>query len=69
MTVDVDASEDAWTVTLGNFYDEAWLMFRANDGVPGAVSGGELTHLTGNLYLLKANDKTVMIERKEGGDR
>ena len=69
VTVDVDASEDAWTVTLGNFYDEAWLMFRANDGVPGAVSGGELTHLTGNLYLLKANDKTVMIERKEGGDR
>ena len=69
VTVDVDASEDAWTVTLGNFYDEAWLMFRANDGVPGAVSGGELTHLTGNLYLLKANDKTVTIERKEGGDR
>lgn len=69
VTVDVDAGEDAWTVTLGNFYDEAWFMLRANDGVPGAVSGGELTHLTGNLYLLKANDKTVTIERKKGGDR
>lgn len=44
-------------------------MFRTNNGEPGAVTGGELTHLTGNLYLLKANDKTLTIERKEGGDR
>ena len=44
-------------------------MFRANNGEPGAVTGGELTHLTSNLYLLKANDKTVTIERMEGGDK
>lgn len=69
VTVSVDTSDDAWTLNLGNFHDEAWLMFRANNGEPGTVSGGELTHLTGNLYLLKANDKTVTIERKEGGDR
>lgn len=69
MTVSVDASDDAWTLNLGNFHDEAWLMFRANSGEPGAVSGGEIKHLTGNLYLLKANDKTVTIERKEGGAR
>lgn len=69
MTVSVDTGDDAWTLNLGNFHDEAWLIFRANNGEPGTVSGGELTHLTGNLYLLKANDKTVTIERKEGGDR
>lgn len=69
VTVSVDTSADAWTLSLGNFHDEAWLMFRANNGEPGAVMGGELTHLTGNLYLLKANDKTVTIERKEGGDK
>lgn len=69
VTVSVDTSDDAWTLSLGNFHDEAWLMFRANNGEPGAVTGGELTHLTGNLYLLKANDKTLTIERKEGGDR
>lgn len=69
VTVSVDTSADAWTLSLGNFHDEAWLMFRANNGEPGAVTGGELTHPTGNLYLLKANDKTVTIERKEGGDR
>lgn len=69
VTVSVDTSADAWTLSLGNFHDEAWLMFRANNGEPGAVTDGELTHLMGNLYLLKANDKTLTIERKEGGDR
>lgn len=44
-------------------------MFRANNGEPGTVSGGEIKHLTGDLYLVKATDKTVTIGRKEGGDR
>lgn len=69
VTVSVDTGDDAWTLNLGNFHDEAWLMFRANNGEPGTVSGGELMHLTGDLYLVKATDKTVTIERKEGGDR
>lgn len=69
VTVSMDASDDAWTLSLGNFHDEAWLMFRANNGEPGAASGGEIKHLTGDLYLVKATDKTVTIERKEGGDR
>lgn len=69
VTVSVDTSADAWTLNLGNFHDEAWLMFRANNGKPGAVTGGEITHLTGDLYLVKATDKTVTIARKEGGDK
>ena len=69
VTVSVDTSADVWTLNLGNFHDEAWLMFRANNGEPGAVTGGEITHLTGDLYLVKATDKTVTIARKEGGDR
>lgn len=69
MTVSVDTSADAWTLNLGNFHDEAWLMFRANNGEPGAVTGGEITHLTGDLYLVKATDKTLTIARKEGGDK
>lgn len=69
VTVSVDTSADAWTLSLGNFHDEAWLMFRANNGEPGAVTGGEITHLTGDLYLIKATDKTVTIARKEGGDK
>lgn len=69
VTVSVETAADAWTLSLGNFHDEAWLMFRANNGKPGAVTGGEITHLTGDLYLIKATDKTVTIARKEGGDQ
>lgn len=69
VTVSVDTDADAWTLNLGNFHDEAWLMFRANNGEPGSVTGGEITHLTGDLYLVKATDKTVTIARKESGDK
>lgn len=69
VTVSVDTSADAWTLSLGNFHDEAWLMFRTNNGEPGAVTGGEITHLKGDLCLVKATDKTVTIARKEGSDK
>ena len=64
LTVTLDSTDTAWTLHLGNFADEAWLFFRANEGTPGKVTGGELTRLTGNLYLLKANADTVRIEKK-----
>ena len=50
---------------LDNFYDEVYFMVRINEGTPGDVSGGKLTHLTGNLYLLKAKEPTVTIEKSE----
>ena len=50
---------------LDNFYDEVYFMVRINEGTPGDVSGGKLTHLTGNLYLLKAKEPTVIIEKTE----
>ena len=64
LTVALDSTDTAWTLHLGNFIDEAWLFFRANEGTPGRVTNGELTHLTGDLYLLKATAGTVHIERK-----
>lgn len=64
LTVTLDSTDTAWTLRLGNFADEAWLFFRANEGTPGKVAGGELTRLTGDLYLLKANADTVRIEKK-----
>ena len=65
-TVTVETSPDRWTLTVGNLVDEAWFFFRANDGVPGNVTGGELTKLTDSLYLVKATAPTVEIERTEG---
>ena len=66
VNVTLQSAADAWTLTLGNFTDEAWLLFRANEGMPGRVTGGQLTCLTGELYLLKAENTVVTIERKEG---
>lgn len=67
LTVSMATSDDSWDLHLGNFIDQGWLMFRANNGTPGRVRGGSLTKLTGNLYLLKATSATVHIERKTGG--
>ena len=65
VSVSLESSAASWTLKLGGFHDEAWLFFRANDGEPGAVKGGTLKHLAGDLYLLEATDSTVTIERKE----
>lgn len=64
LTISVQSTPKEWVVSLGNFVDEGWLFFRANEGVPGRVTGGELTRLTGDLYLLKANADTIHIEKK-----
>ncbi|MCD8074561.1 MAG: DUF2194 domain-containing protein [Lachnospiraceae bacterium] len=56
--------EDGLEISLENFYDEAWLMLRFNAWEPGEVTGGELTQLTGNLYLLKATAASVFVEKR-----
>ena len=66
LNVSMETTADAWNLTLGNFVDEAWLLFRANEGVPGHVTGGTLTKLTDTLYLLKAAAPTVHIRRQGG---
>ena len=58
-------TDQAIKLELDNFYDEVYFMVRVNEGTPGDVSGGKLTHLTGNLYLLKAKEPTVIIEKSE----
>ena len=64
ITVTKEVTDAAFTFQLGNFVDEAYLMVRINKGEIGKVSGGELEHLTGNLYLLHATNDTVTIQRK-----
>ncbi|MDR0946612.1 MAG: DUF2194 domain-containing protein [Ruminococcus sp.] len=48
-------------INLGGFYDEAYLLVRTGDKVPGNVSGGEITNIQGSLYLLKATSPNVRI--------
>ncbi len=52
--------------TFDHFYDEVYLFVRINEGQVGShVNGGTLTHLTGNLYLLKARQAKVTMDWSE----
>lgn len=53
--------KDRMEISLGNFYDQAQLMVRFNENQPGKVSGGKLTHITGDLYLLEANRAQITV--------
>ncbi|MBE6564478.1 MAG: DUF2194 domain-containing protein [Ruminococcaceae bacterium] len=57
-------NEDGVKMTIGHFYDEAQFLVRFNEKLPDHVTGGELTHLTGSLYLLRAESDTVDITLK-----
>ena len=57
-------TEDGMRITIDNFYDQAQLFVRFNEKNPDNVSGGTLTHLTGGLYLLVANESVVEITLK-----
>jgi hypothetical protein len=53
--------EDTMVVQIQNFYDEAQFFVRFNTKKPGEVTGGTLIPLTGNLYLLQADQDTVTV--------
>jgi hypothetical protein len=61
LDVEFTYTDKAIDIAIGGFYDEAYLLVRTNDSVPGQVSGGELTNIEGSLYLLKATSPTVSI--------
>ena len=64
LTYEKNVTDKSVELKLDHFYDEAYLMLRFNDGIPGKVTGGELEHVTGNLYLLYAVNDEVTIEKK-----
>lgn len=59
--------KDRIVLELTNFYDEAYLFVRINSGTPGQAQGGALEHLTGNLYLLRAQEDHIEIKYREDG--
>ena len=61
ITVDKEISKDKVTFNIGNFYDNAQLMVRFNKNLPSKVSGGKITHITGNLYIIEAESDTVTV--------
>lgn len=64
ITIRKEVTDSQFTFHLGNFVDEAYLMVRINEGKIGTVKGGQVEHLTGNVYLLHATSDKVTIQRK-----
>ncbi|MEG1781260.1 MAG: DUF2194 domain-containing protein [Clostridium sp.] len=54
---------DDFYLTVDGLYDDAYFFVRVNKGELGDVTGGDLTHLTGNLYLLHVEKPEVVIKR------
>lgn len=62
LEVEKEYTEKLLKINLGNFREEAWLMVRINEGIPGKVTGGSLKEIAKDLYLLEAQDDVVEIE-------
>lgn len=57
-----EMQDGSYVLKLDHFYDEGWFLVRFNNGIPKQISGGQLSLLEGNLYLLKAEELVVTIE-------
>lgn len=64
VTPHYEVNDTSMKITIDNFYDNAQFMVRFNEKEPKNVTGGKLTHLTGNLYSLEANSSTVTVTFK-----
>lgn len=51
-------------ISLGNFYDEAWLIL-SSDRVPTNVEGGSITKLSSDRYLIQALQPKIIISFEE----
>lgn len=61
LSVQRTATEEGIHIELGGFHGEACLMVRINEGTLKEVKGGSIEHITGNLYLLTAENASVDI--------
>ncbi len=64
LNVEKEQTEESVVLKIGNFYDEGYFFVRFNSGEFESIDGGELTHITGNLYLLRAEKEMVTINLK-----
>lgn len=63
VSLNKEITEKEVCLTVNGFYDEAYFFLRMNEGEPGQITGGTLTPLVGDLYLLKAEQEEIRIQR------
>ena len=61
LSVKRDMGEDEMTLTLSNFYDEAWLAFRSRQA-PASITGGELFKIAEGFYWIRADEPVVNVQ-------
>ena len=64
VTPEMQVQDHEMVLSIDNFYDDAQFFVRFNEKEPGTVTGGKLTRLTGDLYLLEADRETVTVRLK-----
>jgi len=64
LKVNAILEQNIYTIHLGDFYDEAWLMLRTTRQ-PLSISGGKITPVTSSLYLIQAERPDIQIQLKE----
>jgi hypothetical protein len=60
LAVKMETTGNQVDISLGNFYDEAWLMMRSSKK-PVSIEGGNMTPVTSSLYLIQALKDHVVI--------
>lgn len=63
LSVERTETEEAISLRLGGFWDEAYLLMRFNEGTPGEITGGTAEHIGGDFYLLRATASQVTIKK------
>ena len=64
VTPEMQVQDHEMVLRIDNFYDDAQFLVRFNEKEPGTVTGGKLTRLAGDLYLLEADRDTVTVRLK-----
>lgn len=60
LAVDTNLQDGKLEISLGNFYDEAWLMIRSVHP-PLSIDGGVITQVSTNQYLVQALNPNITI--------
>ncbi|MBE0600640.1 MAG: DUF2194 domain-containing protein, partial [Firmicutes bacterium] len=60
LSVKRDMGETEMTLTLSNFYDEAWLAFRSRV-TPASITGGEFFKIAEGFYWIRADEPVVKV--------
>ena len=64
LSPEIDCDDSECRIILDGFYDEAWLLMRTKQS-PAAITNGDFTQVSPDLYLIEASAANVLIGFEE----